>query len=152
MSTSRHRHVNLRIERWQRRCVYGALALLTASGVLWLIARYWLRHAGEFGETVSPFEPWSMKVHGAAAMLSLFFVGSVLNGHIRRARKSGRNLVSGWTMIALLLLLTGSGYGLYYLVGESGRPFWSAFHWLLGLGLAALVPLHVMLGRKSRHH
>lgn len=144
------RHVNLRMERWHRRCVYAVCALLAATGILWLAAHYWMRTPGEFGETVHPLEPWSMKIHGAAAMALLFFTGSLLNSHIRRAVKSGRNLSSGWSMIAAFSTLTVSGYALYYVASETSRPTWSLIHWLIGLALPALVALHVILGRKSR--
>jgi len=144
------RHINLRMERWHRRCIYASCLLLAASGILWLLARYGLRRPGEFGETISPLEPWSMKIHGAAAMLAFFFVGSLLNSHIRRALKAGRNLVSGWAMIVVLALLAGSGYALYYIASEGNRPLWSLFHWAVGLALPLLLVLHIVLGRKSR--
>jgi hypothetical protein len=144
------RHINLRMERWHRRCIYTSCVLLLTTGVLWLLAHYCLRVPGEFGETVHPLEPWSMKIHGAAAMITLFFIGSLLNSHIRRAMKSGRNLTSGWAMIALLSALALSGYALYYIASETSRPTWSMIHWLIGLTLPALLGLHVVLGRKSR--
>lgn len=143
------RHINLRLERWHRRGIYAAGAVLLASGVAWLIAHYFLRPVGQFGETVSPLEPWAMKLHGASAMLVLFFLGSLMNTHIRRALKAGRNLVSGWAMIVTLLLLTGTGYGLYYIADDSSRPLWSGVHWSGGLGLGALTVLHIALGRRD---
>jgi Ni,Fe-hydrogenase I cytochrome b subunit len=142
-------HVNLRLERWHRRCVYASWALLILSGAAWLLARYYLRPVGQFGETIHPMEPWAMKVHGAAAMAMLFFLGTLLNSHIRRALKSGRNLVSGWSMIATVAVLIATGFGLYYLAGEDARPAWSAVHWLVGLGWAALGIVHVLAGRSS---
>jgi uncharacterized membrane protein len=122
---------------------------LTASGALWLAAHYWMRTAGEFGESIHPLEPWSMKLHGAGAMLMLFFIGSLMNSHIRRAIKAHRNLYSGWSMLAMLLVLTVTGYGLYYLASEQSRPLWSAVHWIIGLVFPALVVLHIALGRRS---
>ncbi|MEC5161819.1 hypothetical protein ACFDR9_002775 [Janthinobacterium sp. CG_23.3] len=145
---ARH-HVNLRLERWHRRCVYLSCAALFASGVAWLLARYCLRAPGQFGETIHPLEPWAMKTHGAAAMVTLFFLGSLMNAHIRRALKAGRNLASGWAMIATFALLVVSGFGLYYLAGESDRPLWSALHWVVGLALGALTVLHIVLGRRA---
>lgn len=147
----RHRHhVNLRIERWHRRTIYSVLTLLALSGLVWLLARYWLRPVGQFGETIHPLEPLSMKVHGAAAMLTLFFLGSLMNAHIRRAIKAGRNLAAGWSVIAAMLLLIVSGYVLYYLAGESDRPVWSFLHWILGLfGVAAFV-VHIVTGRRQQ--
>jgi hypothetical protein len=146
---SRHQ-INLRLERWHRRWIYAVCALLWASGAAWLLARYFLRAAGEFGETVHPIEPWAIKLHGGAAMVMLFFFGSLLNAHIRRAIKSGRNLGTGWSMIAALALLIATGFGLYYLAGESDRSIWSATHWIIGLAFGALVVLHVVLGRRGR--
>lgn len=146
---ARH-HINLRLERWHRRCIYASCAALLVTGGAWLLARYYLRVPGQFGETVHPLEPWAIKLHGASAMVMLFFLGSLMNSHIRRALKAGRNLVSGWAMIASMLLLIATGFGLYYIAGESDRPTWSALHWVVGLGLAVLIVLHVLLGRATR--
>jgi hypothetical protein len=147
--TNPPRHVNVRLERWHRRCIYGTAAWLTATGLLWLLAHYFMRPVGEFGVGVHPFEPWSMKLHGAGAMAALFFVGSLMNSHMRRALKAGRNLASGWSMITLLSALILSGYALYYLASEQSRPVWSAAHWVVGLALPLLFVLHIALGRRS---
>jgi hypothetical protein len=141
--------VSLKLERWQRRCIYLIGATLAMTGVSWLIAHFWLRGISEFGETVHPLEPWSMKLHGAAAMFGLFFAGTLLNVHIRRALKARRNRGTGWSMIVVLLVLALSGYGLYYVAGEMDRPVWSAVHWLIGLALPFLTLLHIVWGRKS---
>ena len=150
----RHRYsrhsINLRLERWHRRAIYLSAALLLVSGVAWLLLRYFMRPVGEFGQLPHPLEPWSMKLHGGAAMLMLFFLGSLLNIHIRRAIKSDRNLVTGWGMIAVMLLLVATGFGLYYIAGDSDRPVWSAIHWIIGLGASVLFLLHIIIGRRSR--
>ena len=145
---SRSSGVSLRLERWQRRALYASVAALAASGLLWLAAHFWWRPVTQFGEGVSPLEPWSMKLHGAATLLFLFLLGTMLNTHIRRALRGRRNLMSGWVVIGLISLLTLSGYGLYYLAGESARPIWSNLHWLVGIGFAAGLVLHIMLGRR----
>lgn len=139
--------VPLRLERWQRRSVYAAGAVLTLSGLAWLVAHFFLVSEGEYGPIVHPAEPWAMKIHGAAAMLMLFYLGSLLNVHIRRALKARRNLGTGWTMITLSGLLTASGYGLYYLAGEQSRVLWSTTHWAIGLAAPLALYLHIRLGR-----
>ncbi len=146
---SRH-HINLRVERWNRRSLYASVLLLLLSGSAWLIARHFLRPAGQFGETIHPLEPWAMKIHGAGAMAMLFFLGSVMNIHIRRALKARRNLASGWAMIMTMAVLVITAFGLYYVADEANRPIWSMMHWVIGLGLAALVVAHVLIGRASR--
>ena len=91
-----------------------------------------------------------MKLHGAAAMAALFFTGRLLNAHIRRAIRSGRNLGTGWSVIASVLVLVISGFGLYYIASDSDRALWSLAHWLPGLLFAPLLIAHVMWGRRSR--
>jgi hypothetical protein len=142
-------HIRFRLERWHRLCVYASAAVLLLSGAAWLVARYFMRPVSQFGETIHPLEPWAMKLHGAAAMVALFFVGSLLNLHIRRAIKAGRNLLTGWAMVATLLFLAVTGYGLYYVAGEADRPVWSLLHWAVGLGVALLFWLHIAVGRRS---
>jgi hypothetical protein len=143
-------HVNLRIERWHRRLVYGVVLLLTASGIAWLIAHYFMRGVGEFGETIHPLEPFSMKLHGAAAMGMLFVAGSVMNSHIRRALRAGRNLMQGWSLLVSLAVLTLSGYGVWYLANEESRAVWSMTHWIIGLAFPALLFWHIAHGRHLR--
>jgi hypothetical protein len=146
---ARH-HINLRLERWHRRCIYLVVAALLLSGVWWLLLHFFLRPAGEFGESVNPLEPMAMKLHGAGAMLGLFFLGSLMNSHIRRAIKGGQNLKTGWSLIVALLALIVTGYGLYYLAGEADRVVWSTLHWVLGLALPVVLILHIALGRAIR--
>lgn len=136
-----------KLERWHRRSVYASAALLLLSGAVWLVLHYFLRPVNQFGESVNPGEPWAMKVHGAAAMAALFFVGSLLHIHIRPSIRAGRNTITGWAMIVTLSFLTITGYGLYYLAGESDRSLWSLLHWGVGFSFAVLFILHVIIGR-----
>jgi MFS family permease len=147
-SSSPQRLVDLRPERWQRRCAYCVSAWLVATGVLWLLAHYLMRPVAEFGESVHPLEPWSMKLHGAGAMFALFIIGSLLNNHIRRALRARRNLLSGWSMISALVALTISGYALYYIASEQSRPFWSAAHWIAGLVFPLTLIVHIALAER----
>lgn len=145
------RLLSFKLERWHRRSVYATGILLLLSGAAWLVLHYFLRPASEFGESVNPLEPWTMKLHGAAAMASLFFAGSLLHMHVRRALRAGRNTVTGWAMIATLSILALTGYGLYYVAGESDRPLWSLLHWSVGFAVAVLFVAHVLVGRRSVH-
>lgn len=140
----------LRLPAWQRRGFYLLLALLTLSGVAWLAAHFFLRPVSAFGVSVNPLEPWSMKLHGGAAMVAFWLVGSMLHLHIRRGLALRRNLIAGWSMLVVLTVLAVTGYALYYIAGEDSRPLWSTLHWIIGLLLAPLVLLHVSSGRRSR--
>ena len=139
-----------RLERWHRWAIFSVGLGLLATGMLWLLAHYFLKQQGEFGETVHPMEHLSMQVHGAISMFAWFFVGSLLNNHIRRAHNAKRNRATGWLMITLLAWLSASGYGLYYWVTENYHVVWSWSHWMSGILLPALLVWHISAGRRSR--
>ena len=143
---------HFRLERWHRRGLYLLFAMLFASGISWLVAHYWLRMPGEFGESIHPLEHWSMQWHGALVVPVSFLTGSMLFQHMRRAHRAACNRGSGWSMLLLLFWLALTGYGLYYLASESWRPYWSSAHWLAGCALPLLLVWHIWLGRRKTAH
>ena len=88
-----------------------------------------------------------LRLHGAAAMAGLIVYGSLLPVHIRRAWSIRRNIVLGVGLVAFMLLLTVTGYLLYYSGDENLRPVISAAHWILGLGVPLLLVWHIISGR-----
>ena len=137
----------MRLSSGHRSWIYWSAALLFGSGALWLVCHYFLQGEGEFGPAPSPLEPWALRLHGAAAMLALVVVGSLLPVHVRRAWHQRHNLRLGIALLAVMLLLTVSGYALYYFGGEEARPIISLLHWAVGLGAPPLLLWHVASGR-----
>jgi len=148
MSQPVHRGEAIRLGPWHRRAVYVATGALVVSGILWLVLHYWMTASGEFGETSHPLESWMLRIHGAAAMAGLILYGSLLPIHIKRAWTIRRNVALGIALSSLLLLLTVTGYLLYYAGGEDTRPVISALHWVVGLSVPALLVWHVVAGRR----
>ena len=141
----------VRLGPWHQRTVYGATALLSLSGAVWLVLHFFMVRPGEFGETHHPLETWMLKVHGAAAMAGLIIYGSLLPIHIRRTWAIRRNIFLGIGLVVFMLLLTITGYLLYYAGGEETRPIISTAHWILGVIVPALLAGHVISGkRRSR--
>ena len=139
---------SIRLGSWHQAFVYGGTALLVLSGIVWLVLHYFFIQAGEFGDVTHPLEPWMLKLHGAAAMLGLVVYGSLLPVHVRRAWSIRRNLFLGIAVLVVMLLLTLTGYLLYYAAGEDTRPVISAVHWIVGLGVPLLLAWHVLSGRR----
>lgn len=139
----------IRLGYWHQFAVYGATALLVVSGVVWLVYHFLLATPGDFGPQTHPLEPWMLRVHGAAAMVGLIVYGSLLPIHVRRAWSLRRNIVLGVTLISIMLLLTATGYLLYYAGGEESRAWISALHWLIGLVVPVLLTWHVISGRRQ---
>ncbi len=138
----------IRLGPWHQATVYGATALLVISGAIWLILHYFMVTQGEFGEARHPLETWMLKIHGAAAMAGLIIYGSLLPIHIRRAWAIRRNIYLGIGLIVIMLLLTITGYLLYYAGGEETRPVISLVHWVIGIVVPALLTWHVITGKR----
>jgi len=124
-------------------CVYATFAALVVTGCGWLLCHYVLAEAGEFGPLPHPLEGLWLQLHGAAGMIALVLFGSLLPSHMLRAWSSRRGRASGGTLAGLFMLLTVTGYGLYYVGGESLRQWISVVHWAVGLGIPVLLTAHV---------
>ena len=138
---------SIRLGRWHQGAVYAATAALAISGIIWLVLHYFFAVPGKYGPQIHPLEPWMLRLHGAAAMAGLIIYGSLLPVHIRRAWSMRRNIALGIALVAFMLLLTITGYLLYYAGDEETRPLISAAHWILGLAVPALLVWHIVSGR-----
>ena len=146
-SPATRRTDSIRLGPWHQGAVYGATAALAVSGIVWLVLHYFLAVPGEYGPQIHPLEPWMLRLHGAAAMAGLIIYGSLLPVHVRRAWSIRRNIALGIGLVTIMLLLTFTGYLLYYAGDENTRPVISAAHWILGLVVPALLVWHIVSGR-----
>jgi len=140
---------SIRLGPWHQGAVYGATAALAVSGTIWLVLHYFFAVPGEYGPQTHPLEPWMLRLHGAAAMAALVIYGSLLPVHVRRAWSIRRNIALGIGLVSIMLLLTVTGYLLYYSGDENARPVISAAHWILGLVVPALLVWHIVSGRRQ---
>ena len=134
----------IRLSTTHEAWVCAVLAGLVISGALWLIYHH-LVPRGELMPT-NPIESWSLRVHGGLAMIALVLLGTLLRQHIGTAWRLGRSRRSGALMLGAMLLLTATGYLLYYASSEPLRDAASWLHWGIGLALPAFLILHLMRG------
>ena len=139
----------MRLSRRHERWLYAIGALIFVSGLGWLADHYLFAGSADFGDAHAAFEPWWLRLHGAAAMAGLVVLGSLLPGHIARAWRLRTNYRSGLLMLSLVVLLVVTGYGLYYVGDEETRPWISMVHWLAGVVAAAGLALHVRWGKRQ---
>ena len=130
--------------------VYVVFGVLWASGATWLVARYFLRPAGELADVPGAGESWWIRLHALAGFLALWLLGLLWVVHVLPAWRSGRRRISGIILAALLIVLIGSAYLLYYVGDEDARAMISTVHWLLGLLFALPFLLHLLLRRQRR--
>ncbi len=135
-----------RLVRWHRLALFTTGALLTLTGVVWLVVHY-LLGAGA-GALPHPLEAWCLRLHGAGVFGGLFVLGLVAAAHVpqgwrlsRHRHRAGQRR-SGLALCALAGSLALSGYALYYLASEANRPALGWAHAALGLAMAAVLAVH----------
>jgi hypothetical protein len=138
----------VRLEPRFRAGLYAAVALLTVTGAVWLLAD-WRKDplAPDVWQDVAPL---MLTLHGGAAMAALMLLGALVPTHVRRAWRSGRNRLTGPAMIAVNAVLIATAFGLYYAGSDTLRPFVSDLHIVVGIVLPLALLVHVWLGRKTR--
>lgn len=133
----------IRLLPWHRWLCYAVWWLLLLTGVWW-----WIDQDLQMND---PAERAIVliKLHGVMAALALMLFGSLLSTHVRVAWQRRRNRGLGLLALLSLLLLCVSGVGLYYASYEL-REVLHGVHFWLGLGVALLLPLHIIIGRYGK--
>lgn len=138
-----------RLQTRREIAVYVVLGVLWLSGAAWLLLRYFLRPAGEFGEMPHPLEPWVMRLHGLGAFAALWLLGQLWIVHVVpswRSHRRGTGILLSGVMAALVV----TGYLLYYAGDESLRSLVAIAHWAIGLALIAPLLFHSLRHRSRR--
>lgn len=142
----------MRLSVRHRAWLHTTFTVLFLSGAAWWVLQRWFPVATEFGPQPHPAQHWLIRLHGAAAMLALVIVGSLIPHHMKRAWRAHLNRRNGVMLIAVIAALTLTGYGLYYAGSESLRAAVSFAHLLFGLIFPLALLWHIVRGRRARRH
>ena len=118
---------------------YTVLILCAITGIAYLV-----------GQELNFFHNWLANrnvliAHGISAFAILIVIGSVLPNHVKVSWRAGKNRVTGMLMGGLVLILTTSALFLYYGSEESrDTALWG--HWVAGISVFIIFPLHVLVG------
>lgn len=116
-----------------RAVLYLTFLLLAATGGVWL----WLGEDGAPGTRAG-----AMKLHGLLASGSLVLLGTFLASHVPTGLRARKRTPSGVSLLAIYLLLAGTGYLLYYAGGERLRELSSDAHVAGGVLSILAIALH----------
>jgi hypothetical protein len=137
-----------KLARWQLRLVCWSGAALWLSGVVWLLLHNFFQVQGEFGPETNSFEPWLLRLHGAAMIAAMLGVGSLLVVHVWRGWTYPSQRVIGLALIAFITVLVATGYLLYYVTNDTWRAGLALVHWLIGAAALPLFVLHFLQGKR----
>jgi hypothetical protein len=134
----------------QRWMVYAVFAVLFVTGVVWSVLHDGLPRLGYDALSQLSIVPMLLELHGAAAMLALIVLGSLMPQHIKWAWTGRLNRFTGGLMLSTQALFIGTGYALYYAGDEAFRVYASNVHLVLGLGFPLVLVGHIIVGRRHR--
>ncbi len=83
-------------------------------------------------------------MHGVSAMVIAIIFGAALPIHIRIGLHLNKNILSGLSLTAVLLVLMISGQLLYYGSGDS-REWIITAHWVVGILSITITYCHIVL-------
>jgi len=141
----------IKLSHLQRRTFYAAFAVLFVTGVAWSVLHDGLAWLG-YDDDSSRYSivPTLLELHGAAAMVALVALGSLVPQHIEWAWTGRINRLTGVVMLGTQALLVGTGYALYYAGDEAVRTYASDLHLFVGLGFPLILVGHIVEGRRRR--
>jgi hypothetical protein len=127
---------------FQRNFLLFAFAGFALTGMAWA----WSDVAHGLGpvddEAVQAARAWLGRAHGAFAMLGLLAFGAAAATHVPRSWDAGSRRVSGIALAAIFLVLTVTGYLLYYASGDFLRVTIVYAHIAAGVAAIAAFALH----------
>jgi heme A synthase len=99
----------------QKTLLWLATAIASLSGLAYAGLHYFffLENSDPFSAYRHPLEPWCLRVHVLSVPVLVFCLGWILESHVLEGlRRRRRRRFSGIVLLALVVLLAGSGYSL----------------------------------------
>jgi hypothetical protein len=133
--------------RGQRLSVYVVSSVLWVSGVLWLIlAQFFARHE-QFGRTPHPLEAPLLLIHGTVAIFAVYILGWVSARHALHWWVGGVRRWSGAAFAALVVVLSVSGFALFFVSSDQWQHYTRLTHEVIGIPIVVFAVQHWLFGR-----
>jgi hypothetical protein len=127
----------------RRRAVVWVSVAVWATGVVWLLFKYFVRVTDEFGfDNPHPWQRAWLIAHAFAALAALWLFGVLWRGHVVRGWTLRERRPTGGTLFGVTVWLTLTGCALYYIGSDSLRAWTSFAHWIPGVAALALFLVH----------
>jgi hypothetical protein len=128
--------------------VYGVFGLLWLSGCAWLVLDQFFESKGQFGVMPNAWQPPILLLHGVIAILSMYLLGWITARHVLRWWPARLRRLSGGALATLFVLLTSSGFALFFVSEDRWQHVAALVHDVLGLGITAFAIQHWFFARR----
>jgi len=137
------------MKNWEALVIRWGFGLVSASGVLYGVMKYFLPSSNPDSRVGHPWQPAVLAAHVLAAPAAVFCMGLLLRSHalprLKRGEREGR--ATGVALIAIGLPLVFSGYLVQVLTGETARKATGWLHAAVGVIFALAFLLHMPASR-----
>jgi hypothetical protein len=144
-----HAHPRRRMPRRQRLAVYTVCTILWASGLLWLILDEFFAHPEQFGRTPHPLEAPLLLIHGIVAIVSAYVLGWISARHVLQWWSGGLRRWSGAAFSTLVVILSLSGFALFFISSDEWQRFAKLIHEAIGTVIVLFAIQHWFFGRRA---
>ena len=139
---------SLRMPVRSRLAVYLILGALWLSGCSWLVLDGFFESTGPFGVTPHPWEGAVLTLHGIVAIISTYLFGWLTARHLLARWPARSRRLSGATLAAFFVLLTASGFALFFVSDDRWQRLAAVAHDALGLGILVFAIQHWFFARR----
>jgi hypothetical protein len=133
------------VKAWEVRVIRWGFGLVSASGVLYGVMKYFLAGSDPDSRLGHPWQPSMLAAHVLATPVAVFAMGLLLRGHalpqLKRGEREGRG--TGLALTAVGTPLVFSGYLVQVFTGETLRKGTGWIHAALGVLFALAFLLHI---------
>ncbi len=150
LHVQRPAHQHRRMPRRQRFAVYGVSVALWASGLLWLLLDQFFGRQGQFGPTPHPLQAPLLLLHGVVALVAAYTLGWISARHVLRWWTAGERRISGGVLTSVVIVLSVSGFALFFVSDDAGQRVARLTHEALGLAVALFAIQHWAFAARSR--
>jgi len=135
--------------RWEAWVIRAGFGLVSVSGILYGVAKYFLANPDPDSRVGHPWQPAALAAHVLAAPVAVFAMGLLLRGHalprIRKGEREGR--ATGLLLFGIGLPMVFSGYLVQVFTGEWTRKATGWLHAAAGVVFALAFALHMPVSR-----
>lgn len=128
---------------------YWVGGILWVSGFLWLVLDLFFARQEQFGRTPHPLAAPVLLIHGVVAIGSAYALGWMSARHVLQWWTAGLRRWSGALFAALTLVLSVSGFGLFFVSSDQWQRFLKLTHEALGVAIVFFALQHWFVRRSA---